>query len=310
MPRTIPVNLQTHLDEPATTTCLLMRVETADGTVLGFAGLDRSVTYDDGQGSVTYSASQSADLSAFDFTAELGVDTSESHSLFLSSAPPITPQMIRAGFLDFARFDVYQVNYEDLTQGHAHLHSGQLGRVKTNVSGLDWYAELRSWSALLKQTDVCQRGSNRCRATFGDARCGIDAEALWVTGEVESVDVDEPDRIFTDSDFAFPEAYPGPWLLQWTNGDNDGRYIEVEAYDSLTGEITLYEPMPYNISATHTFRMRPDCAKRFQEDCIAVWDNYLNFRGEPWRNVSDSGAIGTPGARVPPGLYNVSNSTE
>ncbi len=63
--------------------------------------------------------------------------------------------------------------------------------------------------------------------------------------------------------------------------------------------VTLSEPAIYPIQVGDTFRIRPDCAKRYQEDCINVWANGPNFKGEPLIPTGDATAIQAPGAQLP-----------
>ena len=65
------------------------------------------------------------------------------------------------------------------------------------MGGLSCFAELRTITQKLRQS-VCELDSITCRATFGDSRCGVDAEALFVSGAVTNVG-SESDRIFTDT---------------------------------------------------------------------------------------------------------------
>ena len=83
-------------------------------------------------------------------------------------------------------------------------------------------------------------------------------------------------------------------------GDNAGRQYDVESADS--DGISLTEVTIYPISIGDTYRIRPDCAKRFQEDCIDTWDNGVNFKGEPHIPTCDAAEVQTPGAKKPGGL--------
>ena len=47
--------------------------------------------------------------------------------------------------------------------------------------------------------------------------------------------------------------------------------------------------------------VRPDCRKRYTEDCIGIWNNGINFKGEPLIPVGDASAVQTPGAQLPGG---------
>jgi len=136
-----------------------------------------------------------------------------------------------------------------------------------------------------------------CRATFGDAACGVDATALFVAGSV-TAEGEEQDRVFADSALAAtPTGTYAPGMIEWLTGDNAGLTNEVE--NNAAGVITLTFHARYNISIGDTFRIRPDCAKRYEQDCLAVYANGLNFRGEPYIPVGDESALAIPGAQQP-----------
>ena len=305
--RDIPVALKAHLEEPATTTCMLLRVELRDGTVFGLAALDRDVDYDDGRGLVTYSATNGFDPSAISADLAYTVDNAEGYALLSGDVPGITAQMVEAGEVDDAQWTALLVNYENLAQGHLVLDAGDVGEVKL-MRGMVWMPELLSYAMRLRQPvgHVWQR---TCRAIFGsDAAaqtgCGFDATVLWAEGEVLSVGA-ETDRTFV-GDLVTSSNWPTtpfPGRLEWLTGDNVGRQYSLESFDATSEDATvvLAEPMPYPIEAGDTYQLRPDCGKRYSEDCIAIWDNGVNFKGEPLIPVGDSSAIQTPGAHLPRG---------
>lgn len=80
----------------------------------------------------------------------------------------------------------------------------------------------------------------------------------------------------TDSDDVFKYGQ-----LTWLTGSNANISREVREYKS-GGYFTLWEPLPFDIAVGNTFKVHKGCAKRIQEDCITVFDNLLNFRGEPF----------------------------
>lgn len=65
------------------------------------------------------------------------------------------------------------------------------------------------------------------------------------------------------------------------SGDNAGRLIEVKTWDAETNRIQLFLPAPYPVLVGTTARIYPGCDKRL-ETCIDVFNNVLNFRGEPY----------------------------
>lgn len=306
--RTVPYDLQTHLNGTATTTCRLLRIEAADsaGTTFGFATLDRSIKYDDGDGEVIYSGTNGFDPSALRSDMGYSVDNAEAYALISDDVNPgITIEDIEAGLLDDATWKCYLVNYENLTPGnHILLDAGDIGQVRTRY-GMVWLPELLSSLVRLRQP-VGGVDSITCRAAFGtpadsQTGCGIDAESLWVTGSVTAVSA-ESDRVF---DIAIDDASslvtpPSPGRIQWFTGDNAGNRLGW--VESLVGDtVSLVEPTRKPVQIGDTFRIRPDCRKRYIEDCIGIWNNGINFKGEPYIPVGDASQIHTPGSQLPGG---------
>lgn len=300
--RSIPTALQAHLNQPDTTTTRLIKITLKNGDVYGLTKLDRDVTYNDGVAEVTYVASNGFDASTLSADVGYSVDNAEGYALISDDIPGITVEMAEAGDLDDGEWVCYLVNYEDLSMGHAVLDAGDLGEVRTRY-GMVWIPELLSYAMRLRQP-IGSVWSRTCRAIFGSPAnsqtgCGVDIAPLWVIGEVLSVGAEtnltfEADAV-TDTSQTL-EPYPG--RLQWLTGENAGREYSIEELDSF-GNVSLNETTPYPIEVGDTFRIRPDCRKRYLEDCIGVWDNGLNFKGEPDIPVGDGIAIQAPGGQLP-----------
>lgn len=303
--RNVPAALQAHLDQASTTTARLLKITLKTGEIYGLTTLDRDVTYDDGTDEITYLATNGFDPSTLSADIGYSVDNAESYALTALDSSGLTEEMVAAGALDDAHWICYLVNYEDLSQGHVVLDAGDIGEVRVRY-GVSWVAELLSYSMRLRQP-IGGVYSRTCRAIFGSPAdsptgCGIDASALWVSGEVLAVGA-ENDRLFTAD--ALTESgqplTPSPGRLEWLTGSNVGRQYGIESIDS-AGEVTLSEATPYPIEVGDTYRIRPDCRKRFVEDCIGVWNNGLNFKGEPNIPVGDGVAVQAPGAQLPGGM--------
>jgi uncharacterized phage protein (TIGR02218 family) len=299
--RTIPANLQTHLNAAVTTTTQLLRIELANGTIFGLTSLDADVTYNDGSGAVTYVAMHGFDPSAIISDSTSAVDNAEANALISDDVLGITEEMVRAGALEDATWKCYIVNYRDLSQGHILLDQGDIGEVRVRDS-LVWIGELLSFAVRLRQP-AGHVWSRSCRATFGTPAaaqlgCGVNVAALWDTGTVLTVGA-EPDRQFTgdlDSSSNWP-VVPVPGRLRWTAGQNVGRTYSIESF--VSGAVALNEPTPYVIEAGDEYEIRPDCGKRYIEDCQNVWNNRINFKGEPYIPVADSSSLQAPGGQLP-----------
>ncbi len=303
MSRFVPPALQTHLDGSSLTTCRLLKFTLKNGDVLGITTLDRDVEYDDGEsspsGELTYVASNGFDPSAI--VADLGfsVSNAEGYALLSDVVPGVSEEMIRAGEFDDATWVCYLVNFEDLSMGHVIIDAGDVGDIRAKF-GTAWMPELLSYVMRLKQP-IGSVWSRTCRAEFGsDAEsqtgCGVDVDPLWVSGTVQSVGA-ETDREFT-GDF-LSVITPVPGRVQFLTGANAAREYAVEDVTGLV--VSLVETTAYAIEAGDTYRIRPDCRKRYEEDCIAVWANGPNFKGEPKIPVGDGMQGQTPGAQLPGG---------
>jgi uncharacterized phage protein (TIGR02218 family) len=308
--RTIPSALQTHLDSPVTTTCKLLKITLADGEVIALAGLDVDVEYDDGAGLLTYKANQGADSSVLASADDLNVGNAEARSLLVTTDAQITEADIEAGIFRDAQWVLYLVNYRDLSMGHVILGAGDVGEVKKRW-GMVWVPELLSYGVRLTQP-IGTHWSRTCRAIFGSPAnsqtgCGVDADALWRSGEVTTEGAETDRQFFADIDSSSSEDRPlVPGRVEWLTGLNTGKIAIVEALDESSGYVTLGNAMPYAIEAGDTFRIRPDCA-RTKAACQS-YGNWPNFKGEAYIPTGDALAISTPGAQVT--LESVGNAVE
>lgn len=300
--RRIPALLLDHLHQPVTTVCRLLRLSLQNGDVYGLTSLDRDVVH---QG-ITYRALNGFDPSNISTNAGLSVDNSEVEALLANSeiAPGITFAMAAAGELDNARWTCFLVNWADLSQGALILDAGDVGEVKVS-DGMVYAPELISFAMRLRQ-NIGQVWSRRCRAEFGTPApswtgCGVDASGMWVQCVVTQVDPDDPMRVFADQD-TIPPGMSFPARVRWTSGPNAAvaRLYQIEAYSSVSGTVALFEPTPFAISVGDTYDIRRDCNKS-PSHCVG-YENFINYKGEPFIPVGDGLESMTPGAQVFGGL--------
>jgi uncharacterized phage protein (TIGR02218 family) len=298
MSRSIPAALLNHLQQSVTTTCRLLRFTLKDGRVFGMATLDRDVEYL----GVNYSSVKGFDPTVIATDTGLSVDNAEAYALLSADVPGITVEMVLAGELDDASWQMLLVNWRDLSMGHMIVDAGDVGEVNA-VEGLVFMPELLSYAMRLRQP-IGHFWSRNCRATFGSdpngqTGCGVDAVALFQSGAVTSVG-DEPFRVFADSGLVI-DPVPNTARVQWLTGANTGqRLYQVEGYGPLTGTVALVEPTPFIIVAGDTFRIRPDCDKT--PATCASYGNFLNYKGEPLIPVGEGTAVLSPQASIPGGF--------
>ncbi|EZP51378.1 DUF2163 domain-containing protein [Delftia sp. RIT313] len=315
MPRVIPIALQQHLDQDATTVCLCVRIEpVAPGYApFGLTTLDRDLIAEldgdsNGSGLMTYRAAIGLDSSARVSSSDMAVDNAEGTSLVPEFDVPVSERDLVAGAYDYARWTSYLLNFEDVTQ-FVELARGELGQVRVS-QGMSFTFEMLGLTKRLKQT-IVEKDSLRCRAIFGSQPlgtpgavttqrfpCGFDAEPFWTAGAV--VSVGEENTISFETDLVYADGFFKPAMLRWITGSNAGRTYEVEEF--LARVATLTFPSMFPVEVGDTFEIRPDCTKWKDGDngCKQWWgaDWVLHYRGEPYIPVGDTGQINAPGASI------------
>jgi uncharacterized phage protein (TIGR02218 family) len=267
----ISAELLAHYAQETTTLARLWKITRADGTVLGFTDHDADITYD----GLDYITTSSFDASAISTAAALNVDNLELTGLL--SVDAVAAADIEAGLWDKATVRLMEVNYDDLSMGDNLLRYGEVGEIQRK--GAYFAVELRGLAQYL-QNRIGRIVSPSCDADLGDARCGVDLEALRVSG---AVDTAVSQREFVPEPFSDAEDdYFTFGIVTWTSGLNDGLSMEVKRFtsDSSGDLFTLQLDMPYAIGAGDTFTVVPGCNKVGRlGDCVGKFDNYVNFRG-------------------------------
>ena len=185
----------------------------------------------------------------------------------------ITEADIMAGLYDFAEIEVFNVNYNDLTQGKLILRTGWLGEV--SFSQNRFVAEVRGLTQRLGQK-IGDVFSPNCRALLGDNRCKVDLDDYRESGVVSNV---TNKRVFADSLLLNPTEFFSAGKVKFTSGLNANIEMEVKDYVQ-GGNITLVLPLPYDIAVGDGFEITAGCDKNFNT-CIAKFGNAANFHGEP-----------------------------
>lgn len=285
----IPVALQSHLQEHATTWCYFMRIACVGkyaGVVRGFTSLDETLEYDDGQGAVLYKSDNGFMPAQFQRAADFSVGNTDLTGWVTDES--ITEQDILSGIFDSAEVTIYRVNYMNLAAGHEVVDFGTLG--ETQFDENRWQCEFRSLMQQAKQP-FGEGYSLTCRNQYGDALCKKPFE--WVTATVTGVAEDATLVIQCDA-LTQDEGFFAPGVLEATSGGNNGADMDVDEFlDGGFVRLALAMPLPFEVG--DTIRIRRDCDKTF-ETCKAR-DNHLEFNGEHLTPVADTG-LAVPGAYV------------
>lgn len=270
--RTVSVGLGAHLQSETVTLATCWRVECQDGDVFGFTDHDADLLVD----SQAYVASSGFSRTALASNATLAVDNVELDGLLVSAA--ISEQDVRAGKFDYAKVEIFLVNWADLSQGRMLMLKGRFGEARLTPRGV-FHAELRGMSQALSQSYGELYGPE-CRASLGDGRCKVNLSVLKQSGTVDAVLDGGQRRIFTTAGISAAAGFFDFGLVVWTSGNNSGASQEIVSWDPSDDQCELFLPMGYVIQPGDAFDFYPGCDKRLAT-CRDRYSNAVNFRGEP-----------------------------
>lgn len=270
--KTLPPDLESHLQDATTTLCNCWVLIRNDGTAIGYTDHDAALEL----GGVLCEPVSGLDRTGITTSLGLGVGGFEvSGALALDG---FNEADLGAGLYDGAALQAWLVNWSDPDQRHL-ISAGTIGEVRRN--GPAFEAEVRGLAHELDQTQgrVFQFA---CDADLGDSRCGVDAES---TAWSQTALVIATDGARTIKAAAMAEREPGFFsrgLATFTSGDNAGRSMEVLRHLSEFGleRLDLFQPMSASINVGDTFTLSAGCDKRYAT-CRDKFSNRDNFRGFP-----------------------------
>lgn len=283
--RTAPAAITAARQASSSRLAKIWRIERTDGVILRFTEHDRDLVVD----GETFLATASFDPSSIKVNADLSVSDMDVQGAFDSSY--ITAEDVLAGRYNAAAFWVAECLWDDTAEGKDVLKFGWIGRVKE--AGGKFVAELLDPSSQL-QHNIVSAYSASCRATLGDARCGVNLASWTLGGEVEGggTSVDTPTVGTVNSRKSFTALYlPAQdadyWKagkLTWLTGANAGLSMDVYDCDGTTVELML--SMPFEVASGDSFTLTAGCDKALAT-CRDKFGNVLRFRGEPHVPVTD-----------------------
>lgn len=252
--------------------CQIWRIERRDGKVFRYTSLDRDLRY----GGKIYKACGSLDPSASQNGATLG-DTGSISLSGLITDDGISEAELFGGLFDDAFVTIDLVSWGDLTQPPRRLASGWVGKVSHGPAFHTM--EVLSVGARLEQVALVQVVSPSCRWKFGSPQCGVDVEAMKITGSVSRV-INRGDIILTVT----PPADDGRiWLngrLRFVDGPCAGIVAEFKSIDFATGQIILWTPAGLTPLPGDAVEILPGCDLTKDGGCKA-YSNIINFGGFP-----------------------------
>jgi uncharacterized phage protein (TIGR02218 family) len=266
--KTIPTALAVHLQGEVTRLASLFTITRKDGAVFRFTDHDRDLVHA-GQ---AYRSRAGYERTAVAGTSGLETDSVEVTAVFDDEG--ITEHDLLAGAFDHAEVTLALVRWDEPAQGLIKLRRGRLGETTTRDGS--FAAELHGLVDALKQ-EFGQIYGPTCRADLGDNRCGIDLGLHVQTAAITTVL--GPDSFTVTPALATANPIPGGKVV-FTTGANAGIQIESRGYDGGSQTLELFVPPPFALAVGDAFQVHPSCNKLFPT-CKTVWNNGVNFRGEP-----------------------------
>jgi len=253
-----------------------MKITRMDGTVYGFTTHDKPLTID----GVVYESA--ASFTPTDVASSNTMDVDNLSVEGILSSDSITEDDLRAGRWDYAAFQIFQVNWADLTMGNKKNRAGRLGEVSVHKSTyvVELLGLMDSYS-----TSIIEVTSPGCRANLGDARCKFNlagSPSMIFGGTVDSTDTDFFGIHLSDR--AEPDGYFDEGKITFLSGDNAGLSFEVKAY--IVGFLITKTPFPYD-AAGASYTIQRGCNRQFST-CRDTFNNAVNFVGEPWLRGPDA----------------------
>lgn len=265
--KTINNDLLQSLNYDVSTLAHCWKITRADGVTMGFTDHQTDITLDD----IYYVASTGFTPTAIASNAALKADDLSVEAILDDNA--ITEADILAGVYDYARIDIYMVDYAHVEHGALHLKSGYIGKI--SLANGQFHAELRGLTQTL-QAHVGKLYSPTCRAQLGDVLCKVDMISRTFEG---TVTLATSRTVFTDSARTEVAGTFHFGTLTFLTGDNIGTICEIRRHDA-AGTFTLLLPVPHDIAVGDSYRVTHGCDRSFAT-CASRFNNAVNFRGEP-----------------------------
>jgi uncharacterized phage protein (TIGR02218 family) len=264
----IPSEMQARLDAGATTLAWCWRVERCDGQVFGFTDHDCDLVFDD----VTYHAATG--VTASDIETRSGRESASSEMAGVFDAMAITEADLANGVWNRAEVKIYRVDWLDVSL-RVKVWTGELGDVQHD--GVSFRADLNGLSRRLERT-IGRIYSRHCDASFGDARCGLDANLSRYCGSGAVTDI-SPAGLVVSGLSGFADGWFSSGWLDWKSGAQSGKRHRVLSH-RVAGELVFVAleagaPVP---EIGDAFEITAGCDKR-NATCRDKFANILNFRG-------------------------------
>jgi uncharacterized phage protein (TIGR02218 family) len=268
--KTISAGLGAHLDKEVTTIASCWKIVRRDGQVFRFTDHDRDLTV---AGEI-YLAESSYTRTAVSSNSDFSVDNLDVAGVLDSDV--LSPEEMRSGLFNRADVYVFIVNWQDTTQGILKVRRGWFGEITLQSNGT-FQTEIRGLAQALSHNFI-ELYSSECRNDFCDTRCRLNIADYEATTTLATV-IDRSS--FTlDPGYTPPTQGLGYGTVQFMDGDNAGRVVEIVGYNATTKQVDLFEPVAYEILVGASVKVAPGCDKSLAR-CNA-YGNVVNRQAEDY----------------------------
>jgi len=263
------------LQNEVTTAAWCWKVTRTDGTALCFTSHDNNITFSTANSTVyditgTYKANTGFSPTATETSNDLTVDNLEVDGILNSNE--LSAVDLANGKYDNAEILVFVCDWSDLTNDILLVRRGTLGEVTSGKHGFK--VDVRGLMQAYQQT-VGGYYQKHCRVALGSTKCGYDVDSLQVTGTVTAVGTDGT----ITAGIAAVDDYFAYGSVTFTSGLNEGLTYEIKTFTDYV--FTPFLPWIYTVAVGDTFTALPGCNGNLST-CVNIFDNVLNFRGEPY----------------------------
>lgn len=183
---------------------------------------------------------------------------------------------IISGLFDNARCYLFAVDWRAPVEDAEPIVASLLGKT-TLLDDRYQIQEMGLTDALNQSVGLTYTAA--CPKTFGSqvfAGCKINLAAITVTGTLTAV---TSASVFRDAARTQAADWFAAGTIQFTSGANTGlKPLEIKSY-AANGTIEVFEPFYALPASGDAYTMIPGCRKRRAEDCVAKWNNVINFGG-------------------------------
>lgn len=257
-----------HLASPVATLCTCWKLSLANGTFKYFTDHNTDILVDE----KLYLAAGGYKRTAIAVSAGLTADNLDVEGVLTSEA--ITEADLLAGLYDYARVDIFMVNYLDPAMEKIPLVSGRIGEVSLTRNGFS--TKIAGLNQAYSQT-FGKAYTPECTAIFGDQACKKPLAGFTHSGTVSSV---TDNRTFSATGLGSQgDGYFDGGTLTWTTGDNAGYSMEIKSW--LASAVSLCLPMSRPVAVGDAFTAVAGCDKKIGT-CSEKFGNAVNFQGFPF----------------------------